>query len=154
MGTRSITHVYEVDEGHSFTTPALAKLKPLLTIYRQMDGYPSGMGLELAEFLAQFRVVNGFGLDDKPSKVANGAGCLAAQLVGFLKDERVGSVYIYPPASKNCGEDYVYKIFVTTGKIVMQVFEALGGYADKPYRLKLLFAGTPAEVAEFCRKTD
>lgn len=153
MGTSSITHVYETEENQSFPSSALAKLKPLLTIYRQMDGYPSGMGLELAEFLAQFKVVNGFGLGDT-TKQANGAGCLAAQLVGFLKDGQVGGIYIYPSGSKNCGEDYVYKIFATTGKIFMQVFEAHGGYDNKPYRLKLLFEGTPAEVAVECKKAD
>lgn len=154
MGTRSLTHIYETEENQSFPSPALAKLKPLLTIYRQMDGYPSGMGAELADYLAQFKVVNGFDLLNKTSKVANGAGCLAAQLVGFLKDGQTGGIYIYPSASKNCGEDYVYKIFVTTDKIFIQVFEVHGGWEDKPYRLKLLFEGTPAEVAVECKKTD
>lgn len=151
MGTRSLTHVYEVEENHSFLAPALAKLKPLLTIYQQMDGYPSGVGLELAEFLAKFKVVNGFGAET--DKVANGAGCLAAQLVANFK-AGVGGFYIYPPASKNCGEAYVYKIFVTTGKIFIQVFEAHGGYDKHPYRLKLIISGTPAEVAVECKKAD
>lgn len=153
MGTRSLTHVYEVEENQSFLAPALAKLKkPLLTIYRQMDGYPSGMGLDLANLLAKFRVVNGLGAYSE-QYVANGAGCLAAQLLGHLK-EGPGGIYIYPPASKNCGEDYVYKIFVTTGKIFIQVFEAHGGYEKHPYRLKLLFSGTPAEVAVKCKEKE
>ena len=38
MGTRCLTYVYE---GNS----------PLVCLYRQFDGYPSGHGTELANFL-------------------------------------------------------------------------------------------------------
>jgi len=37
MGTRSLTYVYDNKE-------------PLVCMYRQFDGYPSGHGKELAEF--------------------------------------------------------------------------------------------------------
>jgi len=95
MGTRSLTHVYHDD-------------KVILTLYRQFDGYPEGLGLDLAKFLDGFVVVNGFGIKN-PEKCANGMGCLAAQLVCHLKDG-VGNVYIYPVESKDCDEEYVYHI--------------------------------------------
>ena len=38
MGTRSLTFVYDEDT-------------PLINMYRQYDGYPSGHGAELADFL-------------------------------------------------------------------------------------------------------
>ena len=41
MGTRSLTFVYEGE-------------KPIVNMYRQFDGYPSGHGAELAEFLNSF----------------------------------------------------------------------------------------------------
>ena len=33
-------------------------------MYRQFDGYPSGHGVELAQFLAGMVIVNGFQSDD------------------------------------------------------------------------------------------
>lgn len=110
MGTRSLTHI--MDDG-----------KPLVTIYRQFDGYPSGHGQDLADFLEGLTVVNGIGSRER--KIANGMGCLAAQLVGHLKAESAksayqpngpqpgdiaGNVYIYPAGIEGCGEEYVYTV--------------------------------------------
>ena len=47
MGTRCLTFVY--DEAGD----------PLLNMYRQFDGYMSGHGAELAEFLHDRKLVNG-----------------------------------------------------------------------------------------------
>lgn len=96
MGTRSLTHIK--DENN----------KTLVTIYRQYDGYPEGMGLDLANFLVDITVVNGFG-GKKTENLANGMGCLTAQLIGELKDG-VGNVYIYPVNSKDCWEEYTYNV--------------------------------------------
>lgn len=72
MGTRSLTRINT------------ATGDKILNLYRQMDGYPSGHGLELFEFLDGFEIVNGF-TDQEGPKAANGAGCLAAQLVTHFK---------------------------------------------------------------------
>ncbi len=96
MGTRSLTHVFNEQE------------KEVLCIYRQMDGYPSGHGRELAEFLGPFTIVNGI-TSGQPEPKANGMGCLAAQLVAHLK-QGVGEFYIYPPGSTDCWEEWVYTI--------------------------------------------
>ena len=93
MGTRSLTHIKE--DG-----------KTLLTIYRQMDGYPTGMGKDLKYILEPLALANGIGLN---KKVANGMGCVAAQIVAGLK-KGPGSVYIYPVDSVDCGEEYTYTI--------------------------------------------
>jgi hypothetical protein len=50
---------------------------------RQYDGYLRGHGLELATFLLDMKIVNGLGLERK--RVANGAGCLAAQMIAQFK---------------------------------------------------------------------
>jgi hypothetical protein len=95
MGTRSITKVSN-------------KHGTLVALYRQFDGYPSAHGLELAKFLAPLIVVNGMRGDTK--NVANGAGCLAAQMVAHFKKE-AGQFYLSSPDCKE-GEDYDYFVDV------------------------------------------
>ena len=99
MGTRSLTFVYDGEE-------------PIINMYRQFDGYPTGHGAELAEFLAPFDMVSGIpvGKDVKPRKMANGMGCLAAQLVANFKEE-AGQFYLYPTSAVDCGQDYEYHIY-------------------------------------------
>ena len=72
MGTRSITRVKDEDG------------KVILTMYRQMDGYLEGHGAELVEFLKGIQLTDGININDVG--VANGMGCLAAQLVAHFKD--------------------------------------------------------------------
>lgn len=101
MGTRSITRVQENG-------------KTLLAVYRQYDGYLSGHGNDLAEFLADRTVVNGIRIGTE-RQVFNGPGCLAAQLVAFLKKDeynKAGSIYIVPADSDS--EEYDYNINVIT----------------------------------------
>lgn len=93
MGTRSLTIVYESDSK-----------KPNVIMYRQMDGYPSGHGLELAEFLKPIKMVNGIGLDSR--QVANGGGCLAAQIVAYFK-KGPGGIYLQACLGDR-GEEYEY----------------------------------------------
>jgi len=88
MGTRSLTKVYEKWEQEDEATP-------LVCIYRQYDGYPEGMGKDLEEFLTDLHVVNGIGYKNT-ERIANGGGCLTAQLIEHLKAGQVGNVYIYP----------------------------------------------------------
>ncbi len=65
MGTRSLTRFYDEQSD-----------AVLVCIYRQYDGYPSGHGKDLAAFVAERKIVNGFGRSEQ--KLANGMGCLAA----------------------------------------------------------------------------
>jgi hypothetical protein len=105
MGTRSLTFVYDSykDEAGKIVQ------EPIINMYRQYDGYPTGHGAELAEFLAPFTLVNGLGINET-RKVANGMGCLAAQLVSNFKDG-AGGFYLYPTSAVDCGQDYEYHIF-------------------------------------------
>jgi hypothetical protein len=77
-------------------------------MYGQFDGYPSGHGVDLAEFLDGFEVVNGYG-KVKP-KLANGMGCLAAQMVAHFKND-VGGFYIYSVTDTDCWQDYEYHVY-------------------------------------------
>ena len=120
MGTRSLTFVYDGDV-------------PVINIYRQYDGYPSGHGHELAQFLDSKNLVKGFG--EQNSFEANGMGCLAAQLIVQLK-HGVGGIYIYPVNSTDCFQDYEYHVY--EDKVIVKNPTAV------------IFEGTWEEFAQFC----
>ena len=128
MGTRSLT-VLQDNDG-----------KEIAVLYRQMDGYPSGHGAELAKYLKPFTVVNGFGSGAKRGKVANGMSCLAAQLVAKFKQE-VGGFYLYPAGTRDCGEEYVYTVGVHAGQVHLECRTA--GYGGEPGHL--LYSGPAAD---------
>ena len=92
MGTRALVRFHD-DEGVE-----------LATVYRQFDGYPSGLGADLKAILADRVLVNGF---NDASRQLNGMQCLAAFVVSGLKDG-CGGVYLYRVGSADCGEEYEY----------------------------------------------
>lgn len=109
MGTRSLTYVY--DGRDTKNTQAL------MCAYQQFDGYPSGVGQELADFAKGFTIVNGFGpgQDDALGTIANGAGCFAAQMVAHFK-KHVGGFYLRTTEQgQNSGQEYEYHLFVQEG---------------------------------------
>jgi len=133
MGTRSLTYIkseYNTDEN-------------VICMYRQYDGYPSGHGLDLAAFLNNFRVVNGLRMD-MPKKVANGMSCLAAQLVAELKDGP-GNIYLYPPNSKDCGEEFIYEIYIEEALTAANVDNIIIKCIDVWDDNKVIFEGSPQE---------
>jgi hypothetical protein len=151
MGTRSLTHVIETWKNDK---TGKQKKQCLMTMYRQYDGYPSGMGDDLAQFLKQGKVVNGISMAEK-QLVFNGAGCLAAQLVAHFKDGP-GGFYLHRPMSKDCGEDYTYEVVVDwdTKEITLRCFEI--GYISKSgnyiNKRKLLFEGKPQDYDAWLEK--
>lgn len=130
MGTRSLTYVYGGDR----------KTKPLVCMYRQYDGYPSGHGQELVDFLKPIKLVNGLGLEEK-TKVANGMGCLAAQLITHFKTEP-GQFYLYEPElNQDAWQDYEYHIFENG----IDVKDSYG---------KTIFSGNNEEFSSFCKEDE
>jgi hypothetical protein len=121
MGTRSLT-VFTDEEG-----------KEIGVMYRQLDGYPEGHGKELAEMLSGIRMVNGLPIRN-PGKVANGMGCLAAQIVAHFKDG-AGGIYLFPAGSRNCGEDYTYLVTGDTNVPEIEIHD----------RSKLLYKGKASD---------
>lgn len=97
MGTRSLTIILDEERTE------------ICVLYRQYDGYPTGHGAELKNFLSEFKIVNGYGSNDL-SKTANGMGCLAAQIIGHFKSG-IGGFYLYPAESRDCGEEYIYTVY-------------------------------------------
>jgi hypothetical protein len=104
MGTRSLTVVVDGASG-----------KEICVLYRQSDGYPSGHGAQLKEFLNGFEICNG--ISERKPKLANGAGCLAAQIVAHFKSE-VGNFYLHPAGARDLWEDYTYIVTAIVGQPV------------------------------------
>ena len=82
-------------------------------------------------------MVNGLGRDE--GKVANGMGCLAAQLIADIK-KNPGNVYLEKPDSKRSWIDYVYYVWVKENKgIYLSVFN---------YNDKCIFVGKPYKLIQ------
>jgi hypothetical protein len=112
-------------------------------MYRQFDGYPTGHGSELAHFLLPFKIVNGHNGDAKMGKVANGMGCLAAQLVANFKTD-VGNIYLYSPRLKiDAMQEYEYHITENSVKVL------LSGYGEPE---EVIFEGSYEEFFDFCQE--
>lgn len=137
MGTRSLTRVFQ---GRT----------QIVNIYRQYDGYPSGHGKELAEFLALGPLVNGIG--SPTMRVFNGPGDLAAQLVCHLKQGRntepkVGGIYIMAPSVKDAGQDFEYHVIVSDDEDQTLTVKVMS-YGKK------LFSGNLADFTKFCNDEE
>lgn len=120
MGTRSLIHIKDGD----------INSETLVTIYKQFDGYPDALGLNLFFMLQQATIVNGYGFDQQIPYFFNGMGCLAAYVVTALKGKdpsSIGGVYIYPPDSSACGEEWVYTIHFDDGMLALDVFDVYDG---------------------------
>ena len=126
MGTRALIKVR--DESNSV----------VVCLYSQWDGYPSGLGAELAVFLNGIKMVNGFtGQESVPA--ANGLGCLAAQMVVFFK-KQVGSYYLVDPKQDH-GQEYVYDVYKDKVKVT--------NYADE-----IIYSGPWDLFSDFCNGSD
>ena len=144
MGTRSLTRVIETwkdDDGKE-------KKNWIVTMYRQYDGYPSGHGQELADFLKSGKVVNGLGAD-RTGRVFNGAGCRAAQMVSHFKGDEAGGIYLYPNNTKDAWQNYEYHVLVDfNSKTVTLICYESGK------RKKQLLKVSPDKFVEFVNKEE
>ena len=120
MGTRSLTFIYE-DSYPGESTPKLVNM------YRQFDGYPTGHGAELAEFLLKTE--------------HNGMSCLAASMIAHFK-QSIGGFYIYPTDSTDCGQEYEYHISENQAEIYETSYD---GSSKKE-----IFNGSWTEFKEYC----
>lgn len=158
MGTRSLTFVYDEQE-------------VIINMYRQYDGYPTGHGAELAEFLGQFRMTNGIpvGRDKTGDRIANGMGCLAAQIVSHFKGSDAGQFYLYPASATDCGQDFEYHIykgectFVDDDGIEQRAIGLRVRITDRGCNMfgltmsdknDSIFDGTLTEFTEFCTQKE
>ena len=133
MSTRALVNFVKREDGVSFNEhPGIDKIH--VQIYNHYDGYPSGLGLRLAYYLKDLTVVNG--LSSVEHKVANGMGCLAAQVVSHLKDDP-GNIYLQKPTYKDW-EDYEYFIWSKESHgCWISIFD---------YENKCIFVGEPCNL--------
>jgi hypothetical protein len=101
MGTRSTTKIYYETTWEDKTSKDF-----LLGFYSQYDGYVSGVGNFLKEFIKEGKFVNGYSSEDK-GRIFNGVGCCVLQMISYLK-ESVGGYYAIPESESN--EQYNYTI--------------------------------------------
>lgn len=130
MGTRSLTYVYD-------SKYVIGDKTPIVCMYRQFDGYPTGHGAELAEFINSGKMVNGLGLET--DRVFNGMGCMAAQMIAHFK-QTPGGFYIYAvDLDQDCWQDYEYHVFEDLVKIT------------GPRQETIEFTGTWEKFEEYCK---
>jgi len=121
MGTRSLTIVKDSDG------------QDLVTLYCQYDGYPTGHGAAILEQFKGYAIVNGLPGGKDHSKIANGMGCLAAQLVARFCKALPGNYHLCPTNTREVGEEFVYVLSFNetpsedpweqgTGTLNLQVF--------------------------------
>ena len=108
MGTRARINILDLSVGK----------RPLCSIYRQMDGYPCGLGRDIQSF-AKGKPLTNTWMGEKPC--FNGLDCFAAQLIGALKGDRPGNVYMRSTGADSHGEEYVYNLSEKNGEIWMTV---------------------------------
>jgi len=141
MGTRSLTHFIERYKEQPKDKRIKPKVKDteIVVMYRQYDGYPSGHGIQLAEFLSKGRLVNGIPLAEN-ELLFNGMGCLTAQVVANFK-EGAGNIYLHRAGTKDCWEEYDYYVIgdKDTMELTLKCVTSRG---------KVLFEGTPKEFLE------
>ena len=144
MGTRS-TYRFIQKSKHTDGGSKKTVTKKLALVYFQFDGYPTGHPMDTAKWLAEGKLVNGFGSES--GIIFNGAGCLTAQ---FIHNNKVGTggVYIEPLDDRGViGEEYTYDIIVHDDKrIEIIAYEIY--WEDSRTVFKKLFQGSPKEFIE------
>ena len=138
MGTRSLTRVIPRQEGLSFNEGHKKVELAYVNMYRHLDGYPEGHGLELAEFLKDVEIVRGVPLVNKTRYMANGSGCLAAQMVKHFKDG-VGDIYLHPHNDELGWEDYIYTVYPKENELCyISIYDV--------HNEKCIFVGQPKDL--------
>ena len=158
MATRGIVRFAKREEGVSFNEHPE---EVYTQIYHHYDSYPDHLGVGLAKFLSDIRVVNGLG-SRKGEVLANGTGCLAAQVLTYLKlgrhyelektninrdknEIQPGNVYLDAPDEERGDIEYCYYVWSDYNKgIWMSIFKGFG-YPDD---FKCIFVGKPEKLIE------
>jgi hypothetical protein len=141
MGTQSMTTFIDT---YTDKQGKLKKIK-IVTMYRQMDGYPDGHGLELADFLRSGKMVNGVSWGETEN-VFNGMGCLSAQAIAHFKTEP-GNIYLHRGGTIDCWEEYRYDVINNgiNNPVILHCYDV--------NNKKWIFKGTPDEfIAKYEKK--
>ena len=138
MGTRSLTFVKDHDN------------EPVINMYRQFDGYPSGMGADL--FRIPRRITHSKRHEawrkQTYSQWCTLSSCSACE---SLQSRSAGGIYLYPTTDTDCWQEYEYHIQVvenSKGKEVLhiQVYDN--------YKKEWLFKGTVRRFKNWINKLN
>ena len=141
MGTRSLTKVIQIWKDED----KIEKNQTITCMYRQYDGHIDSHGIELAEWLCGYTIVNGMPMDKTlTTPMFNGMDCLAAQMFAHFKDG-AGGIYCMHPDAEDCWEEYLYEIsegqYGSYEGILITVYET-----HYEVGAKEIFHGTPEEL--------
>lgn len=128
MGTRS---TIAFKEKYYSDTTGKWKIRNICKIYNQYDGYLSGVGRTIVDFLKSGKITNGISHIDKKIKLFNGIGCLAAQYISENKDGP-GNLYM---TSLSDSQEYDYGIIWYWGKGGIQPDKIMILYNKKEYTI-------------------
>lgn len=148
MGTRSLTRVIPRQEGVAYDKGHKMVEKSLINMYQQYDGYPSHVGVKLAEFIKSIKTINGISGNRELGKYANGSGCLAAQIVQRFKID-VGYTYLELCNGEpgDYGEEYIYTLYPKEGEpTYISIYDV--------YEKYVMFVGTPDQLLKKYRLKD
>ena len=141
MGTRSKT---------SFIKKIGYNRVHLVSIYQQYDGYIEGVGYDIANYILDKTIVNGFGLGDNSNK-ANGFDCLIAQFIRDFKKD-IGGLYI---TTENDIQEYNYNVIFDEDKFYNNDYFTDVNTNDYfeievfDWNNKLLYSGSLKDLLEF-----
>ncbi len=123
MATRSLVRFAKREVGVSFSEhPEKVEVQ----VYKHYDGYPEGHPLDLAEYLKDFKIVNGL-------------GCLASQYVAAFKME-AGDIYLENPDTERGWIDYITYVWGDDNKSIwMSIFND---------EVECIFVGKPQELID------
>jgi len=125
MGTRSLTTF--IDDHTK---------EEIVVMYRQYDGYPSGHGRDLINFLNKMKSDN---------RLTYGISCLSAQVISHFK-KGVGDFYLHTANTRDYGEEFVYIIYSKDNELKIKVEDA--------YEDKVLFDGNTDEMEKWIGYND
>ena len=98
MGTRSLTFIHEMEDEY------LKGDKVVCVFFRHFDGYPSGHGQDLADFLNGKKLVN---------------GTMAVKLANHIQD--ISGAEIIHGDNYNYGQDHDYHVYFRNGEFCIQI---------------------------------
>jgi len=108
MSTRSITHIHEEKEFNN------GEEKTICSFYRHCDGYPTGHGQDLANWLKDKKVMNG-----RVAGAFNGTGEAAIKLMNHILDLAGCLVSVVSTQTTDIWEAYIYDIYYRNNEFVI-----------------------------------
>ncbi len=113
MSTRSLTYI------HQMTDQYIKGEKLVCVFYRHSDGYPTGHGQDLADWLKDKKLTNGIKFGADMTNVFNRAGAMAVQLAYHIQKNT--SVELIYGDNFDAGQDHDYHIYFRNDEFYIQI---------------------------------